>query len=201
MEDTDMTTPRIVSLPVVGAGGSLGLAEIRTDMLMLTKFTGMSLFSGFVAVDSALKGLVSREMKQASFKGELGESLVIKVDPEVYPTYPQRYILLVGLGSSQSFGPQVACKVFQIMVDQATALGVESVTVPVVPNRMTGATLNLKGTAHLLSEVVEQAKSLAVVDMGLREVSVACTPQARRYIDDGLAIPSRHNRTCCIDVI
>ncbi|MBI4533725.1 MAG: hypothetical protein HY711_07235 [Candidatus Melainabacteria bacterium] len=196
-----MTTPKIVSLPVVGTGGSLGLAEVKTDMLLLTKFTGMGLFPGFQEIDSALKGLFSRQMKQARFKGELGESLVIEVDPKAYPGYPQRYILLVGLGSSANYGPKVACKIFQILVDKAHELGVEHVTVQIVPNRLTGATLNLKGTAHLLTEVVEAKLAALVQGMGLQKISVLCTPQARRHIDDGLSIPPRHNRTCCTDVI
>ncbi len=195
-----MTTPKIVSFPVAGSG-SLGLTEVRTDLLMLTKFTGMALNPGFRSVDVALKGLISRKMKQACFKGELGESLHVAVDPQTYPDYPQRHILLVGLGSAQNFGPQAVCQIFQLLVDKAVELGVEHVTVPIVSNRMTGATLNLKGTAHLLSEVVEAKAAALVQGMGLQEISVLCTPQARRHIDDGLSIPSRHNRTCCADII
>ncbi|HEY9870895.1 MAG TPA: M17 family peptidase N-terminal domain-containing protein [Candidatus Obscuribacterales bacterium] len=185
--------------PIMGVGSGPQVAETRTDLLMLTKLEGMPLGPTPTAVDRALGGLISREAKRSGFTGELGQQLLVEIDPQSHPQCPQRYILLVGLGSPQKFCGKVACQVFRLVIDKALELGVEHVTIPFAPNRMTVSSLNLKGTAHILREVVDEKLSGRKGRQSLKEIQLLCTPQARKHIQDGLDIPARHKRVCCID--
>jgi hypothetical protein len=184
----------------MGATGTTGVHEVQTDMLLLTKLAGIPLGPGPSAVDESLDGLISRKMERAKFKGDLGKFILIEVDQKAYPDCPQRYILLVGLGSPQKFSSQTVCSVFQLVVDKALELGVEHVTIPFAPNRMTVSSLNMKGMAHLLKEVVETRMAALKGDPELKRIQLLCSPQARKHIKAGLDIPSRHSRTCCIHV-
>lgn len=189
---------KISILPTMGRTGSLEIPEIRTDLLMLTKLAGMPLGPAPSAVDRALDGLILRKMKDADFTGEQGQHLL--VDLSRSSRSPQRSILLVGLGSPQKFNGKVVCQVFRLLIDKALEQGVSHVVIPFAPNRMTVGSLNLKGTAHILREVVDERLSgRKGARASLKEIQVLCTPQARKHIQDGLDIPSRHSACCGVE--
>jgi len=191
---------KIIVLPTMGKSGSLEVPEIRTDLLMLTKLAGMPLGPTPSAVDRALDGLIGRKMKDAEFTGEQGQHLLVDLNGGSHSARPQRAILLVGLGSAQKFCGKVACQVFRLVIDQAVEQGITQVTIPFAPNRMTVSSLNLKGTAHILREVVDERLSgRKGARASLKEIQVLCTPQARKHIQEGLDIPSRHKSVCCVD--
>lgn len=186
---------KISIVPTMGKSGSLEIPEIRTDLLMLTKLAGMPLGPTPSALDRALDGLILRKMKDADFTGEQGQHLLVDLGRR---KHPQRAILLVGLGNPQKFNGKVACQVFRLLIDQALEQGVAHAVIPFAPNRMTVSSLNLKGTAHILREVVDERLSgRKGARASLKEIQVICTPQARKHIQEGLDIPSRHKNVCC----
>lgn len=184
--------------PFAGSKRNPEVHSVCTDMLVLTKLVGKPLVPVVAEVDRALGGLISRKVELTKFKGELGTSMLVEINPEVYPDVAQRYILLVGLGSLHKFNGKAACKIFRLIADKALELGVEHVTVPFVPNRATGPSLNLMGTAHILKEVVDKRLADLKGESNWKELQLLCTPQARRHVQQGLEIPSRHRRTCCV---
>lgn len=191
-----MKTPEITISPILGASGSMG--DVRTDMLVLTQLAGIPIQAPST-LDESVRRLISRKAAGARFKGELGQYVLIDLDPRHYPASTQRYILLVGVGAPNKFDSKTACTVFQVVVEQALKLGIEQVTIPFTSNRLTAANLNMRGTAHLLKEVVETTIAQLTREPELDEVQIVCTPQARKHIAQGLRIPVRHTRTCCGD--
>lgn len=189
-------TPKFTILAKMGVTNGPGVAELPTDLLLLTKVAGMALGPGPQAVDNSLQGMISRKVDQRKFRGELAKSIRFDLDSEVSDR-PQRHILLVGIGSSQTFDREAACKVFGELIDQALRLGVEHVTVPFPANRTTGPSLNLKGTAHILKEVAEEKCAKLESPPVLKEIVIFCTPQAKSHILAGLRAPVRSKGSCC----
>jgi hypothetical protein len=189
-------TPKFVVSPSMGVAGAPGVEELRTDMLLLTRLAGLPLGPGPRAVDEALNGLISQKMKTMRFKGDLGQYILFDLDPRVHGDRLQRYVLLAGIGSTSKFNARAACQVFGLVLDKALEEGVSRLTIPIARNRMTVGNLNLKGMAHILKEVVDDKRS-RVTRPALREIELFCTPQARKFIEEGLSIPSRQNRECC----
>jgi hypothetical protein len=189
-------TPKFTILAKMGVAGGPAVAELPTDLLLLTKVAGMALGPGPQSVDESLKGLISRKVDQRKFRGELAKSICFDLDSEPADR-KQKHVLLVGIGSSQSFDREAACKVFGELIDQALRLGVEHVTVPFPANRTTGPTLNLKGTAHILKEVTEEKCRKLEEPPVLKEIVIFCTPQAKSHIQAGLRAPLRSKGSCC----
>jgi hypothetical protein len=186
--------------PVIGSARFEGVQSVKTDLLLLPRLAGVTVngpITDLEALDDRLKGLITRKARSARFKGELGQSLLLNLDPRVFGDQPQRYVLLAGIGTYDKFNARAACQVFQLLVDKALELGLTQVTIPFPPKRMTG--LNYKGTAHILKEVVEDRLD-RVSAPSLEVVEVLCSPQARKHIEEGLHIPSRHQRDCCVSI-
>ena len=189
--------PKFIVTSGMGMAGRPGVHQLRTDLLLLTRLAGMALGPGPEAVDQSLNGLISRKAKQLRFTGELGKHLLVELDPKVHKDNPQRYVMLMGLGNHEKFDGRACCQVFRTLVDKAIELGVKHLTIPFAPNRMTG--MNLRGTAHLLREVVEEKAEALGDNFQLELIELYCTPAAKRHIEAGLKIPGRHKRACCIE--
>ena len=192
-------TLKISVSPFVGAPRNPEVHAVKTDLLVLTQLAGKPLAPVPASVDRALNGLISRKIQLTRFKADLGNHLLVDVNPKDYPDAPWRHILLVGLGHHHKFNGKAACQLFRCVVDKALELGVAHVTVPFVPNRMTGTSLNLMGTAHILKEVVDERLTGGLEnEVKWQELQLLCTPQAVRHVQQGLDIPCRHRRTCCV---
>ncbi|HEY9712748.1 MAG TPA: M17 family peptidase N-terminal domain-containing protein [Chroococcales cyanobacterium] len=180
----------IVSPTIKSADG--GIESVRTDMLVLTKIQGIALGPGPSAVDQALDGAISARVEQNSFKGELGENLVLSVSDQ---SHPQRHVLLVGLGPSSSFDHCALVEVIDVAVAKAVARKCNRLSIPVVANRMTQLNLNLRGTAHIVRTVAE--RRLAAIDGdGTLEIELICTSQAKRHLEAGLACRKKLTACC-----
>src|SRR5438874_1673909 len=166
---------KIIITPCIGSASFGGVQQVTTDLLLLPRLAGITPNVGAHVdhdqIDERLNGLISRKVKSARFRGELGQSLLFDLKPEVFGEQPQRYLLLAGIGTFDKFNARAACQVFKLMVEHALELGVGRATIPFPPKRMTG--LNYKGTAHILKEVVEDALS-GVRKATLEEVEVLC---------------------------
>ncbi len=184
---------QIIIKPQLNADGFF-LDQVETDMLLLTRLENLALGPGPQAVDNALEGLISRKMSSKKFSGALGQHLLFDLDPRKFGERPQRFILLVGVGSPRKFCGRAACQIFRLVVDKALETGVEEVTIPFAPNRITDGALNLKGTAHILNGVLSDNQT-RLDSSPLRRVQVLCTPQARKHVEHGLL--SKAVRDCC----
>src|SRR4051812_13590526 len=74
------------------------LAQAKADVLIVNLFEGVTQPGGGTgAVDAALDGVISREIKGQHFKGKLGETLLISTAGKIGAPY----VLVVGLGKSE----------------------------------------------------------------------------------------------------
>ena len=175
-------------------GQSGGIENIRTPLLMLTKVTGLALGPGPDTIDRSLDGRLSAKMKARDFKGELGETITLKLGADA----TQQNVVLVGIGSAAKFDNRALCRIVRLVVDRAIKLGVGKISIPIAPNRMTQFNLNLRGTAHIIREIVEQKLAdESLPKDGVLEVELVASPQAKRHLEAGLAIPLRHQSPCC----
>ena len=77
------------------------LTQYKADAVVVNLFEGVTQPGGGTgAVDQALNGLISEELKQGqAFTGKLGETLVLPTGGKI----PARYVVIVGLGKSEKF--------------------------------------------------------------------------------------------------
>jgi len=182
------------TLCVSESGG--GLEAVNTDLLMLTKMSGMGLGPGPQAVDQRLAGRLSEKMRQRKFKGDLGEHLSLRLGDE----NPARNVLLFGLGTPGKLDYCGLREVIQQAVVKAVTMGCTRMTVEVPKDRLLATKLNLTGTAHAVKEfVTEKLAEIGAGRQGTLEVELVCTPQAARFLRKGLSIQHRGSKRKCCD--
>ena len=169
-----------------------GLAAVETDMLLLTQFRRMAFGPEMKEVDQGVCGQISKSLKAARFDGELVECVHIELDAE----QPQNHVLVVGLGASSRFDACSLMRVIETAVDEAVAHGCTQLSIPLPKNRLSGSQLNLRGTAHLIRQAAVHRLSTHATNK-LLKIQIVCTTQAKRFIEEGLAIPCRHKALCC----
>ena len=174
------------------AGEDGGLQNVRTPLLMLTKFSGMGLGDEMKRVDAAYEGRICSAITRKGFKGNRGEHLSLNLgeDSDI------GRILFVGLGKSGNFGCETVRDLVRLTINRAVALKQTRVTVPILPNRLTQTNLNLRGTAHIIRSVAEDVLSAKKGD-GELEIELLCTPQAKRHVEAGLNCQPRRSCKVC----
>ncbi len=179
--------PDIKTLPVLGKKVTLVEEFLETDLLVLTGMEGTR-SGGFVReLDDRLGGALSKAKKEAGFRGVLGSHVLIDLAKQgVSPARP-RYILLVGLGDYKTFTLPIICGLMRLALEKAVELGVERLTLPVIPNRLSQHTINLIGTGSIIHCRVEERFMLHGSIGNLKEVNLLCTPQAKKHLDEGLS--------------
>lgn len=183
---------RFTISPTLASEG--GMESTRTPMLMLTKIQGMGLGGGPKAIDEACDGLLSHHMEQQGFTGGLAQAVTVELGDES----PQQNLVMMGLGTVGQFTPCGLAEVIEVAVDKTIEKGCNKITIPVVANRLTALSLNLRGTAHIVRQAVER-KLAAVESDETFEVEFVCTTQAKRHIQQGLDIECRHKQErCCL---
>lgn len=181
--------------PSLRSGAQLGGVEtVQTDLLMLTKLSGLGLGPSPQAVDTQLAGRLSEKMRQKRFKGTLGEHLTLQCGPE----HPARNVLLVGLGSPATFDYCALKEVMGVAVSRAIKLGCTRISLEIAKDRLTAARANLRGTAAAIRDCIEEKLAEIGEDKpGTLEIELICTPQAARHLRDGLSVEPRAKRVCC----
>lgn len=100
-------------------------ADTATDLQVICLFRSSpvnTLHGSLVEINEKLNGLLDHIRKPELFRGELGETLVIK--PPKGSLGAHR-LLLIGLGDSQTFSPQRMQLVGEILYREANNLGVK----------------------------------------------------------------------------
>jgi len=167
--------------PLLKAGGEPGIERIETPLLMLTKFSGMGMPDDLKPLIDASEGVIERRLKARGFGGNSGEQVCINLGADC----AQDRVLFVGLGKAQSFCCATVREMVTNAVDRAVALKVNRLTIPIIPNRITQGSMKLKGTASLIKRVASRVLESKRGD-GTLEIEIACTPQAKRFLESGL---------------
>lgn len=127
--------------------------NIRTDMLMLTAMRGLGLGPGPQALDKRVNGKLSEKIKQKKFKGDLSENLLLELDGE----HPARSVLLIGLGRPSTFNYCGLREALTVAVKRAVSMDCKRITLEIPKDRLTAGTMNLRGMAHAIKELVIEA--------------------------------------------
>jgi hypothetical protein len=99
-------------------------ADTITDLQVICLFRSSpanTLHGSLAEMNEKLKGLLDRIRKPELFRGELGETLLIAPPKD---SLGARKLLIIGLGDSQTFSPQLMQVVGQILYREAGSLGV-----------------------------------------------------------------------------
>jgi hypothetical protein len=188
---------KFIVTPSLKVGDSQsGVDSIKTDMLMLTKMSGLGLGPGPQAVDQRVAGRLSQKIKRKNFQGNLGESLVLRL-PEGEDA-PAKNVLMIGLGSIGAFNYCGLRQVMHLAVERAIKEKVSRLSIEISKDRLNASTLNLTGTAHGIKECVNEKLAEIGADRdGTLEVELICTSQAARFVRKGIAIQRQSKRPCC----
>lgn len=159
----------------------MGLRD--TPLLVLGTMSGMGLGSQYAELDRELGGAISEAIAEKGFQGNLGKYFLLELQRDGAP----QNVLVIGLGSPEKFNRKAINRVIQTAVAQAVKLGAPKMTIPVLPNRQTQGTLNLRGQAFMIREAVEQKLGQFEDKEGALEVEFLCSPQAKPQLAKGLA--------------
>jgi hypothetical protein len=184
LDDFEVTLPAFTFDPRAGV---TPLDDIESDLVLITKLYRMELPMALHPAEPSVLELLGRTI-QREFHGKRGSTKLLQVPLRNTQGALGRYLLLAGLGPAPSFNGKTVCSVFESLFVQAIELGVETVLVPFVPNRMTKNSLTHKATAFKMKSVLAQvAKRMNGVGK-LREIKLFCAPPAVRHIQSGLSI-------------
>lgn len=169
----------------------------ETPLLVLGTLAGMGLGTQMSGLDSQLGGVISGAIAKKSFQGNLGANFTLRLNQEGAPAH----VLVVGLGSPDKFNRKAIIRLVRIAVARAVQLGSPKVTFPILPNRQTQATRNLRGQAYLLRKAVEDKLAEIGGDEDRElEIELLCSPQAKPHLVVGLTCKRMDDEgDCCAD--
>ncbi len=182
----------------LGAGNKKsGVEQVVTPMLMVAKFSGMNLSADLNGLVESTDGRIQDELAKNGFRGDQGESLTIDLGADS----KQKLVLFVGLGKAGSFDCGTVRDTIKLAVDSAVAAGAERLSIPIMPNRLTSASLGLQPTAHIIKCVADDVLAAKRGD-GELEIELVTSPHGKRHVEAGIKKVRRSARPCgvCDDV-
>ena len=100
------------------------VTEIEVDVLVVNLFEGVTTPGGATgAVDSAIGGLISELISDGEIRGSSSEMTLIHTPNSVYPNFKPARVLVVGLGSNDSFDLNGVRKVSASVIRKLRASG------------------------------------------------------------------------------
>jgi len=174
----------------MGTADDVGIENLQTDLLVVTQMTDSRMSGGMEKIDAKLNLALSKAITEKKFEGRSGEMVLLDCRSTEHAS--QKYILLVGLGRAQDMTGKTACGLMRRAMEVAKTLGVKKITMPIMPNRQSVYALNLAGSAAIM---VCRAATFGQVP-SLEEIELFCTPQARRFLQDGLLTRPPHCTVC-----
>lgn len=169
--------------------GRESIEDIQSDLVLIPVLSGMKVPRDLHADNPELGELIKQAIKDNDFHGKRGETLIVETELPSSTGDGGRKLLLAGLGRADKFCAGAAESVFSALVDEACRLNAVRVTIPFIPNRGTGACLNMKGMAHRMNVALSKRLADKGDEVSLTEVQIFCTPQAKPHIEQGLSIP------------
>lgn len=154
------------------------------DIIILPLFSGTVPGDYLDHLDEQLHHAIHKAMEDAAFAAHPGE--VVRVDvSDVLGSAVKKVIFVVGLGEPGDFSSRTLCGLFSFALTKAEEEGVECLSFPIQPHRATEGAINLKGLAAIL-----RCRTFVTVQAGglkhLKEIRIVASPQAKRYIKEGL---------------
>lgn len=179
--------PEFIFAPDIGRKS---IDEIESDLILLPVLQGMKVPRDMRARSYEIGELIKEAIKSKGFSGKRGEQLLVELPDG-------KSLLLAGLGRADKFCGGVASAVFKQLIGEAEKLNVKRVTIPFVPNRGTASCLTMKGMGHKLNSAVNAICKTEDASLSVKEIQIYCTPQALRYIKQGLEIPLSEDESSC----
>jgi leucyl aminopeptidase len=100
------------------------VTEIKTDVLVVNLFEGVTSPGGAAgAVDSAINGLISELISDGEITGAESELTLIHTPNSAFPSFEPTRVLVVGLGSAESFDVNGIRRVSASVIRKLRALG------------------------------------------------------------------------------
>jgi hypothetical protein len=168
------------------------LSKMSADIFVVTVMHNADLAGPFRALDQSLNGLLTQAIYEQKFNARLGERFLLDLSEL---NRPQKYILVVGLGEAQSFNGHVACALVRLITEVATRVGAKSVLLPIPPRRLTGEAVSLRGTGAIVRCRLEERALRGELGC-LEKFQILCSPQARPYLAEGLALNGARCQSC-----
>lgn len=169
-----------------------GVEQVETPMLMLAKFSGMNLSADLEGLVASAGGLIEDKLAESGFKGNVGESLTIKLGAKA----KQKHVLFVGLGKAGRFDCSTVRDTIKLAVDNAVATGSERLSIPIMPNRLTSSSMGLMPTAHIIKCVADDVLAGKKGDEVL-EIELVTSPHGKRHVEAGIKKPRRKQGRAC----
>jgi Cytosol aminopeptidase family, N-terminal domain len=119
----------MIVTPAIGPDVAGSLADFQTDMLLLGRFQDGGLGPVQMFNDKT-NGKLSRLLVQRKFTGRLGNRFTFENQ-----SGPQRYLLVVGLGTVADFSCVSIAKLVGIAMHKAMKKDCTKVSIPFFPNR------------------------------------------------------------------
>lgn len=177
----------------LGTKSDPGLAGIETDLLVLTAATNANLSRLFSRAGESLGGALAEATASSQFTGQISDAPVVVAGGKHSRA---RFVMLAGIGSFALFRGETVCHLFQRVLEVARAKGAKKITLVIPPNRQTEERINLKGTAAIvacrLGCYLQQHPDFAAA----LQVEFYCTPQAARFLSQGLAVKAPRCSVC-----
>lgn len=181
-----------VSSTLKARGERSGVEDITTPMLMVGKFSGMSLSADLEGLNADSGGRITDELTKSSFRGESGEHVTIALDGEC----KQKNVLVVGLGRAVNFQCATVRDTITLAINRAIDTRSEKLSIPILPGRVTSASLGLQPFAYIVKCVAEGVLARTKKE-GELLIELVTTPQGARHVKAGLAQERRTKKKRC----
>lgn len=169
--------------------GRRQMEDIHTDLMLVTMLSSQQVPTCLHARGPEIGDQIRQHIQTARFEGRRGQKLLVETSlPGATQEFPRR-LLIAGIGSPLTFCAETAHTVFSTLIGEALKLGVKTVTIPFVANRGTGNCTNLKAMSYQLKVALTQCYAAFDGEPALEEIQILCSSQAKRFIQEGLAIP------------
>jgi hypothetical protein len=166
------------------------LSELDTDLLVIEQHAHKYLGGGPKAIDTILGGALTAALSQSEFTGELGQTLLIPL-----PERQVRNLLLIGAGdTSLQGGRSVLCATFGLVLETARNLKAKRISLPMFPGGLDRA--GMSGTMAILQCRLRQFERQNGGLGGIEEIEILSTPQAKRWLSEGLSAAKLLCATC-----
>lgn len=168
------------------------LSKMPADLLVVSVMHNAKLAGPFQALDESMGRVLSDSIFTQQFTGKLGQRFLLDISQL---GGPQKYALVVGLGEPQLFTGHTACSLFRLVTEAAEAVGAKTVLLPIPPRRLWTDQVSLRGTGAILRCRLEERAKRGKLSC-LEKFEVVCSPQARKYFEEGLSLTGPRCQTC-----
>lgn len=172
-----------------------GIDKLETGLLVMTQMLAAKPTMGVLKIDRALDGALMRKVSAEGFVGRSGTYVSITPAELGFADYPQKQVVLFGLGDYRRFNGQVLCSFYRTLLRLVDENGLRTICLPIMPNRQSERSVSLSGSMAVLQCRVRQQQDQGFCPM-LETVEIFCTAQAAPSVHKGLEISGARCLRC-----